>query len=534
LATVIDSLLIELGLDTSKFDAAQKKSVEQLRKFDEANQKTQKNLQKTSKDTAEGFEKARDSLISFGTAAFSVAGFAGFINSMTTTNAALGRNASLFNMSARELDAWGGVLKSVGGTADDFQASIQALQTGVANVQLGNPALLSAIGQLSARSGVGFQGAINYEKNTVDIYRLADAFKKLKDLGKEEIGLSLASQLGINRNTFFVLENGSAVVHKLYDESYKLSGVNEKNVEQAKKLQEEFGNLANSFAGAKNSIMDGLYPTLMLLVKGMEDVVSIYTKASKAVDKFETSIGMSNLTKSLERIMPLFGLISYILDKTVHTEGQIDQATGKKWHSQQRAGGKGFEWVLQDNAQTTTQSQGGSRNERNRNPGNIKYGDWAKAHGATGQDSGGFAIFPDMATGQKALDDLLVNQYYNKGQKSIASIIGGVGGRYPHAYSSTDQSSYINFLSKKLGINPNQQLNLDQLHGMANLIPQFEGMSGARANTSRSSNESNNITSNVQNLNVYTNTNDPNKMLNDIEQAAKNNPIIASGMAGAR
>ena len=40
MATIIDSLLIELGLDTSKFDANQKKSVEELRKFDDQAQKT--------------------------------------------------------------------------------------------------------------------------------------------------------------------------------------------------------------------------------------------------------------------------------------------------------------------------------------------------------------------------------------------------------------------------------------------------------------------------------------------------------------
>lgn len=42
MATVIDSLFIELGLDTTKFDAAQKKSIEQLRKFDTQSQKAQK------------------------------------------------------------------------------------------------------------------------------------------------------------------------------------------------------------------------------------------------------------------------------------------------------------------------------------------------------------------------------------------------------------------------------------------------------------------------------------------------------------
>ena len=49
---------------------------------------------------------------------------------------------------------------------------------------------------------------------------------------------------------------------------------------------------------------------------------------------------------------------------------------------------------------------------RNNNPGNIRYGDAAKAMGATGQDSRGFAIFPDAATGDQAQDKLLNSPAY--------------------------------------------------------------------------------------------------------------------------
>jgi hypothetical protein len=49
----------------------------------------------------------------------------------------------------------------------------------------------------------------------------------------------------------------------------------------------------------------------------------------------------------------------------------------------------------------------GTRADRNNNPGNIKYGEFAKAQGATGADREGFAIFPDRETGYKAAENLL-------------------------------------------------------------------------------------------------------------------------------
>ena len=59
---------------------------------------------------------------------------------------------------------------------------------------------------------------------------------------------------------------------------------------------------------------------------------------------------------------------------------------------------------------------GGSMSWRNNNPGNIKFGAFAEQYGATkgaeATDGGNFAIFPDEATGQQAMVDLLQSPNY--------------------------------------------------------------------------------------------------------------------------
>lgn len=52
-----------------------------------------------------------------------------------------------------------------------------------------------------------------------------------------------------------------------------------------------------------------------------------------------------------------------------------------------------------------------NRPQRNFNPGDIEYGQFAKAHGAVGSD-GRFAIFPDYQTGHNAEVSLLMSQNY--------------------------------------------------------------------------------------------------------------------------
>lgn len=285
MATVIDSLLIELGLDTSKFDANQKKSVEELRKFDDQAQKTSKNTQQGAKNIGDGFEKARNALISLGVAFIGIKGFTSLVQQTTVTNAGLARTAELFRMSAREVDAWGGVLKSVGGNAQDFQSSFQAIQSGAAAVQFGNTAILETLGKLQALD------AYDYDKKSVDIYKLADAIKRFSDANGEQAALIQAEAMGINRNFFMILKQGSEVMHKLYGESDKLSGVTEQNTLKAQKLQEQWGRVEQALSGAGNQIMDQMYPALGKLAEGTEFSIEKFIEWDKALDG-----GLSNAT----------------------------------------------------------------------------------------------------------------------------------------------------------------------------------------------------------------------------------------------
>ena len=54
--------------------------------------------------------------------------------------------------------------------------------------------------------------------------------------------------------------------------------------------------------------------------------------------------------------------------------------------------------------------QKGTRPNRNNNPGDMEYGSFAKAHGATTSD-GRFAIFPNALTGYRAMAALLRLHY---------------------------------------------------------------------------------------------------------------------------
>jgi hypothetical protein len=62
----------------------------------------------------------------------------------------------------------------------------------------------------------------------------------------------------------------------------------------------------------------------------------------------------------------------------------------------------------------------GSLSYRQNNPGNIKWGPFAKAHGATGPGAGGHAIFPTYEAGRAALKSLIETKGAGKSLAEIS------------------------------------------------------------------------------------------------------------------
>lgn len=531
MATVIDSLLIELGLDTSKFDAAQKKSVDQLRKFDEQQQKTAKNTQQGAKGTAEGFDKAKDALMAFGTAFIGLKAFTNFAQDMTKTNAALGRNANLFSMSARELDAWGGVLKSVGGDAESFQGSLQAMQQGIAGIKLGDSAILTPLARLGAL------GSIDINKGTVDIYKLSDALKAFREQNGEQLTFSLAQQLGINKETYMVLGQGSEAVHKLYDANYKLSGINEQNTAAAQKLQAQWGLTAQAMTQARNAIMDQLYPAMGALAEGTTVGLTKFVEWDKQLDGLLSQVTIfTGAIVTLQGAIKALGLVGVNVGQgLLATFSKVFGTAALLFHSGELNKGEDEEIRKIHEAQDKAMGKGKGgansnlpRNLRNNNPGNIEYGPFAKKMGATGSD-GRFAIFPDMKTGQDAMASLLMS-YAKGGQNTISSIISKWA---PGNENNT--AAYIAHVAKQTGLDPNKPLSDAERARVQASMTNFEGNVGSKATVPMNAGgANNNVQTNIGTINVQTQATNTDGIVQDLNKSLNNNSLINFGMTGNR
>lgn len=114
-------------------------------------------------------------------------------------------------------------------------------------------------------------------------------------------------------------------------------------------------------------------------------------------------------------------------------------------------GGNGYTKVEADDGQTYTLH--GNLAWRNNNPGNIRYGDYAKSRGAVGE-SNGFAVFPDYDTGSAAQEHL---QFESPNYRDLT--VSDAISRYAPAEDHNDPQSYAAQVANALGISTSTPLS---------------------------------------------------------------------------
>lgn len=120
MTTIVDALVVTLGLDPRNFKKGQaesKKAVGELR------DQTVKAADVMSKSLLDIGKKVALLFLGFETAV----GFFKMVAAVTTTTADLGRSARNLGMSAHELNRWGNAAELAGGKAEDVQSAFQTM-----------------------------------------------------------------------------------------------------------------------------------------------------------------------------------------------------------------------------------------------------------------------------------------------------------------------------------------------------------------------------------------------------------------------
>lgn len=133
---VVDSLVIELGLDPAKFNKGQKDALDAFKKTQDQAKRVGKEIENSSAQVLEFFSRLKTQAISLGATFLGAVGVKDFIENITGAGIALDRTARFTGESVRELSAWRNVSEQAGGSADATTASMLSLTQSLQNFAL--------------------------------------------------------------------------------------------------------------------------------------------------------------------------------------------------------------------------------------------------------------------------------------------------------------------------------------------------------------------------------------------------------------
>jgi len=517
LATVIDSLLIELGLDTSKFNDAQKKAVESLKKTDEQAKKSNDVIQRGAKQTADEFSKAKDSIVALGTALLSFDAVKSFVMDMTKSNMQLGISSSLLNVSARQLKSWSEVAQKAGAAPETFTNAMKTMQEQAALFHMGKG------GQEFAQS-FSMLG-LDKDKDITNIGKISDALIKFRDKFGTREAQNLAKTLGFGDDASFnaMLKGGDAL-NSLYKDMDKYNDKSEQATIEAGKLNDKMVDLSSAFGRLKDQTYISIGPGLEELLDFAKDAVTWFTKLSDIIDKFESKLGMSSVQKVLSRAMPIAGVAiaayNEVTGKAAKAQKQsatqeknskqlMDYFVSQGWTKEQAAGIIGNlsqESKLDPNAKNASGMKG--------------IAQWNKSRQADFQKWAGFAIDDPKADLMKQA--AFIQYELTQGSEKNA------GNKLKQQNTAIGASDVI--MGSYERPNDNSASKREQY------AIQAANMTGAgiNAHTNNTSTANNTQVAINGDINVHTQATDANGIAKELPQAIQNQSMINAGMGANR
>lgn len=254
-ATVIDALLVTLGLDTSDFRKGQKDVSDDLKKQREDAKKTAKEMAEQGKKAASFFSSIKTELLALTGVTVTAGGLMSFVKSTTSGLMDLSIQSKALGLSARELDGWSKSAEAAGSSAEKISASLQGFQGAIQGARVGDysSSIFGGLAQLNALTGQNFdvwgQDASSLAKTSLD------ALRKISDPNlRRQVGLSL----GFDDATLQRNQEGKFLPD--VDRLTKSSGITDASTKGAKEFTAAWAELNQSLETTKNQFYTFLIP----------------------------------------------------------------------------------------------------------------------------------------------------------------------------------------------------------------------------------------------------------------------------------
>lgn len=514
MATVIDSLVVKLGLDSSDFEAGEKKVAAGLDDTRKSTERVGKDISANGKKAAEFFGQLQSAALKFFAVLTVGRGMADFTRTIVGGGAQLDRMSKRLDTSADTLSRWQGAVRQSGGTGEGLISTLQGLSGEMTQIAIsGESSLIPMLGFL----GVSLKDSNGKAKTTVELLKDIGDAANVKIPNKAN-RFNILQSMGIDEGTINLLMKGSAERDRLLTSQ---KGYSDADAKAAREAQEKWEGVKLQIERTSQAIVIKMLPVLDRLTKAMlefaEKAVPVLLQIGNVLGDLDDKtngwstallgvlatlrlIGGAGVLSGITRLAGSLGgvIAAALLLKGDESEGtaKAKELSGQAMSGDREAavklartqlgnqwwrtafGGKVTEEEVQQRADSIMRGEqggavpvkgsagssrpGASRAERNNNPGNLEF---RGQTGAVPEDgSGRFAKFGSASEGVSALVKQL-QRYGSRGIDSLDKIIS----KYAPP-NENDTQAYIDVLSQKLGVAPGEKLDLNDPSTLSGLV----------------------------------------------------------------
>lgn len=311
MATVIDSLVVKLGLDTKDYQKGSKDVDSSFKKTKQSAQKTGKDIEQAGKQGAEFFNQLRKSAIQFFSVLTVGRGLADFTRNVIGSGAQLDRMSKRLGVSASELSRWEGAVKQSGGAAGEALSTFQALSAQITQLNLTGDAPIAMLLRTLNVAAVDSSGKAKAIPDLIrDIgdaldtkgWSNADKFNLLNSAG---IGDGLANLLMRGREE---REKLLAAQKEYSDADAKAARIAEEKWEKAKQnIEGMTKRLIIDLLPALERIVEGMVKFAAVAVPILAELVGGFVSLNEATDGWLVTLGLALV--ALKGISGLLGMV---------------------------------------------------------------------------------------------------------------------------------------------------------------------------------------------------------------------------------
>lgn len=284
-ATVIDALLVTLGLDTSQFRKGQQEVSDDLKKQREDAKNTAKEMAEQGKKAASFFSSIKTELLALTGVTVTAGGLMSLVKNTTSSLMDLSIQSKALGMTARELDGFGKAAESAGSSFERITAALQGFQAAKQGSLFGDTSspIFSGMRMLTALTGDTFDV---YSKDAKSLARsYLESLRKVKD---PNIRRQIGAMGGFDDATIQRNQEGRFLPD--VDRLTKSSGITDASTKGAKEFTAAWAELNQNLDTTKNQFYTFLIPYVREfngVLRDLSDWMKSHPKEMKAgIDAF--------------------------------------------------------------------------------------------------------------------------------------------------------------------------------------------------------------------------------------------------------